>query len=536
MSQDPTRHDGEGGGGRNGGAPEPGRWPPARRRTAWFGYGWAVVAVGLAAGASWLLSRLHIEPSNLVGIFLLAVTYTAVRHGAGPSVLASLLGVAVLDFFFVEPHLTFAVRDTQYLLTFAVLLGVGLLISRLTATVRNQAEEAGQRERRTAELYALSRRLTRATGLDEVVRHAARHIAEALDARVAVFLADASGRLELRTTAAASPTDAPGLENEAQRTFARLASADPAGTLLDFDGVLYLPLLLGRGPVGVLVVQRNQRGGELDAVERGHLEAIANHVALAIERARLVEAAQHAAVEVEAEQARSSLLASVSHDLRTPLATIAGSAAALLEAEGDAATRRELAESVRDEAQRLERYVEKLLAMTRLDAGQVKLHKEWQPIEDSVVAALARVERELGDREVRLSVPADLPMAPFDAPLVEQVLVNLLENACRHAGPQAAIEVNARSTPGALVVEVADDGVGLEPGSEQRVFEKFYRAGKRGVGAGLGLAICVAIVRAHGGSMHAANRPAGGASFTFEIPIEGLPPAVPGGAGEARLP
>ncbi len=506
------------------------------RGGAWSGYGWATVSVGMAAGVSWLLSRLLVEPSNLVGIFLLAVTFTAVRHGAGPSVLASLLGVAVLDFFFVEPHLTFAVRDTQYLLTFAVLLGVALLISRLTATVRAQAREAGERERRTAELYALSRRLSNATDLDEVVRHAARHIAEVLDARVAVFLADGAGRLELRTTAAALPLDATDRQDEAQEALTRIAGTDPSGKPIAYDGVYYLPLLLGRGPVGVLVVQPNQPVGELDSPRRVHLEAIANHVALAIERSRLVEAAQRAAVEVETEQARSSLLASVSHDLRTPLATIAGSAAALLEADGDQALQRDLAQSVRDEAQRLERYVEKLLAMTRLDVGPVRPHKEWQPIEDSVVAALARVEHELGDREVRVDIPADLPMAPFDALLLEQVLVNLLENACRHAGPRASIEVTARSTPDALVVEVADDGVGLEPGSEQRVFEKFYRAGTRGAGAGLGLAICMTIVRAHGGRMRAANRPGGGASFTFEIPVEGAPPVMPGGAVEARQP
>ena len=494
----------------------------------WLAYVGAVFNVALAAAVSWFLSRLLIEPANLVMVFLLAVTTTAIRHGAGPSALASLLGVAVLDFFFVEPHLTFAVRDTQYLLTFAVMAGVGLLISHLTARVRDQGQLAHDRERRTAELYSLSRRLTRTASVDEVARHAARHIAETLDLKVAIFLTDSAGRLALRTTAAATATEAWG-ESEAAQSIIDCASgaAEDASTLAE-SAAMHVPLLVGRGPVGVLIVRRDPSNPAIGPAEREHIEAIANHVALAIERAKLVEVAQNAAVDAESERLRSGLLASISHDLRTPLATIAGSAGALLEPGCDDATRIELSESIRDHASRLSGYLEKLLAMTRLEAGRVQVHREWQPIEDVIGSALARVEHELGDREVHLDVPANLPLAPIDASLIEQVLVNLLENACRYAGAGAAIELRACGDDQDLLVEVADDGVGLQAGTEERVFEKFYRASKDGTGAGLGLAICSAIVAAHGGTMSAANRPGGGAAFSFILPLEGRPPELPG--------
>ncbi|MFH1177463.1 MAG: DUF4118 domain-containing protein [Acidobacteriota bacterium] len=492
----------------------------------WLGYGKAVLMVAGAVALSWLLSRLLVEPTNLAMVFLLAVTYTAVRQGAGPAALAALLGVAALDFFFVEPHLTFAVRDTQYLLTFAVMAGVGLLISHLTALLRGQAQEARERERRTAELYALSRKMTRAASTDEVVRHAARHIADLVGARVAVYLADSAGRLELRAVAAQPALAAKGGPDPAPRLGGGEAGVGIFPGPEASPGMLHVPLLVGRRPVGVLTVAGGQGDARVASDQHDHLEAIANLVALAIERARLAQAAQEAAVEAEAERLRSSLLASVSHDLRTPLATIAGSAAALLESGSDEATRRELAESVHDEALRLNRYVEKLLAMTRLEAGKVRVNREWQPIEDAIGAALARVERELGQRQVRLDVPPELPLAPFDASLIEQVLVNLLENACRYAGPDAIIEIRAWAEEQGLVVEVADSGAGLEPGSERRVFEKFYRARQQGEGAGLGLAICTAIVMAHGGTMWAANRPGGGAAFSFVIPFEGEPPEL----------
>jgi two-component system sensor histidine kinase KdpD len=415
-----------------------------------------------------------------------------------------------------------------------VMAGVGLLISHLTARVRDQAQLARDRERRTAELYSLGRRLTRTASIDEVARHAARHVAETLDLKVAIFLTDSSGKLTLRTTAAATPSDAWG-EREAAQAIIDCASgpADEAMTLAE-DSVLHVPLLVGRGPVGVLVVRRDPSSPLIGQTEREHIEAIANHVALAIERAKLIEVAQNAAVEAESERLRSALLASVSHDLRTPLATIAGSAGALLEPGCSDATRIELSESIRDQASRLSGYVEKLLAMTRLEAGRVQVHREWQPIEDAIGSALARVERELGDRVVHLDVPASLPLAPIDAALIEQVLVNLLENACRYAGAGAAIEIQARSAEQGLVVEVADRGVGLPPGTEDKVFEKFYRASKDGSGAGLGLAICSAIVAAHGGTMSAANRPGGGAAFSFVLPLEGRPPDLPGSEPEEQ--
>jgi two-component system sensor histidine kinase KdpD len=261
------------------------------------------------------------------------------------------------------------------------------------------------------------------------------------------------------------------------------------------------------------------------------LETFASQTALAVERARLAEEAEQARVQMETERLRSSLLSSVSHDFRTPLAAITGAASSLLEDDGEPlapATHRELAQSIYDEAERLNRLVRNLLDMTKLQAGAVTVNKEWQPLEEVVGAALTRLEKLLGDHPVSTELPVDLPLVPIDGVLIEQAMVNLLENAVKYTPPRALIEISAWRDAGAVVVEVADHGPGLPPGEEQRIFDKFYRAPTVGstTGVGLGLTICRAIIEAHGGRIWAENRPGGGAAFRFTLPVEGQPPEI----------
>jgi two-component system sensor histidine kinase KdpD len=264
-----------------------------------------------------------------------------------------------------------------------------------------------------------------------------------------------------------------------------------------------------------------------DLEQRRHVDAFAAQMASAVERAELAEETQRARMQVEAEQLRSSLLSSVSHDLRTPLAVITGSASTLLESKPlDDAVREDLTRTILDESERLNRLIRNLLDMTRLESGAVRVTKEWLPLEEVIGAALTRMESRLVDRDVRVQLPPDLPLAPLDATLIELALLNLLENAIKYGSDP--IEMTARATAGNIVVEVADRGAGIPTGQETQVFEKFHTAVREGShgGVGLGLAICRAIVAAHGGRIWVHNREGGGASFQFTLPLEGGPPEL----------
>jgi two-component system sensor histidine kinase KdpD len=295
---------------------------------------------------------------------------------------------------------------------------------------------------------------------------------------------------------------------------------------------LYLPLATtsARRDVGVLGVFPSDRGRFDDPEQRRLASALAAQAAIALERVELGEEARRAHLEIEAERLRSTLLSSVSHDLRTPLAVMKGAASTLVDDDAVLApsARVDLAATLLEETERLERLVRNLLDMTRLESGAVRVHKEWQSVEEAVGGALARVEAKVEGRPVTTDVPAAL-LAPFDGVLVEQVLVNLLENAAKYTPEGAPVDVSAAARGGEVTIEVADRGPGLPPGEEARVFEKFHR-GKADVtapGVGLGLAICRAVAVAHGGRMEARNREGGGAVFTLSLPLEGVAPRVP---------
>jgi two-component system sensor histidine kinase KdpD len=293
---------------------------------------------------------------------------------------------------------------------------------------------------------------------------------------------------------------------------------------------IYLPLSTSGGVVGVLgVIPLEEK--TIDTGQIHLLEAFAGLIALALERANLEAEADQIRLDIETERMRNSLLSAVSHDLRTPLSAIIGAGSTLLENESTLETksRHELIVSILDESERLNRLVANLLDMTRLQAGALVVHKQWQPVEEVIGAALARLSRQLVDHPVTTNITADLPFVPLDDLLIQQVLVNLLENAIRHTPTATPIDISARKEENFVVIEVADRGPGLPPDDLSRLFEKFYQAvnSQNRTGAGLGLAICRGIVQLHGGTIEANNRPGGGASFRFTLPIEGEPPAMP---------
>ena len=502
---------------------------PPRRRSRLAAYGLAVLVVGICTLLAALLAE-RLALANIIMVYLLGVLVVALRAGRGPAALSSVLSVAAFDFFFVPPRFTFAVGDTQYVLTFAVMLAVALVISNLVARVRDQAEAARAREARTAALYAISQACASAGETYEVVRVAGRRLREAFGGGVAVFLPHSDG-----TLATAFAENAPFASDVKEIAVARWAfdHAEKAGAgteTLPGSAALFIPLLVSRGAVGVLAVSPIGSRGTLDPERLRLLEAIANQIGVAVERTNLAAEAQVAKLQAETEGMRSALLAAVSHDLRTPLAAIAGSASTLLRG-ADALppeSRRELVGSINEEADRLNHFIANLLDMTRLEGGGVAIRKEWQPVEEVIGAALGQLDDRLAGREVRTHVPPSLPLASLDTTLIGQALVNLLENAVKYTPAGSPIDVSARVEGDAVVIEVADRGPGFAPGEERRVFERFYRLPSENgqPGAGLGLAICKAIAAAHGGSISAANRSGGGAVFSLCLPLAGPPPVI----------
>ncbi len=498
--------------------------PPSERveRTVnWPGYVWAIGVIALCTALDAVLLP-YVSLTILVMVYLLAVTLIAARYGAGPSVLASILSVLAFDFFFVPPFYTFAVADTQYLVVFAVMLVVALLISTLTARIQRQADAARQRERRTAALYAMSRELASTASPRRLVDVATKHIGEVMESRVAILLPGPTGQLV--------PMD-PGFPlDKSERAVAEWAFShnQPAGLgteTLPGSQAMYLPLTGSHGTVGVLGIEP-AHPSHVTAPEQLHLlETFASQTALAIERANLEEESQKAKVQIETERTRNALLSSISHDLKTPLAAITGAATSLMD--DTAGEPRELAQTITEEADRLNRLIGNLLDMTRLEAGAVQVRKEWHALEEVVGAVLTRLDDRLQGRPLAIDIPADLPLVPLDSVLIEQVLVNLLENAIKYTPAKSPIEISANITDDQVLVRIADRGPGIPPGDEERVFDKFYRARPNGSsGVGLGLTVCRGIVEAHGGKIWAQNRDGSGAVFQFTLPLEGQPPEV----------
>lgn len=459
------------------------------------------------------------DNSNLIMVYLLGVALVATRHGRQASALAAILSVAAFDFFYVPPYGTFAVSDTQYVVTFGVMLLVSLLISTLAARVRAQADAARRREQRTQLLYTVTRDLARARAADEVARTLSQHAAALLHGAAEVLLPDSRGRVAPDGAVDARETAV------AQWVLEHARAAGHGTDTLPGAAALYLPLRGTQAVVGVLGVRPDEALLPLVPDQLDLLESLARQGASALERVRLAGEAEQARVAVETERLRNTLLSSVSHDLRTPLAAITGAASTLLQpAALDAQAERDLKETIYEEAERLNRLVTNLLDMTRLESGALQLTRDWHSLEELIGSALAHLDKSLQERAVSVALPADLPFVPVDGLLVEQVLVNLLDNAVKYTPPGTSVTVTARALDGAVQVEVVDEGPGLPEEAAQRVFEKFYRGAVKPRGFGLGLPICKAVVDAHGGRIWAESRAPRGAAFCFTLPLGESPP------------
>ena len=494
-----------------------------RRALALTGAAAAVAVTALCTALGWYGFGQE-QLADVVMTYLLGVVVVSMRYGYVPSLLAAVLGVVAFDFFFIPPYYSFAVSDLRHIVTFAVMFLVAVVISHLTKRIRDQADSARGSERRTASLYSISRELGLAPSRDLLLAAADRHLREVFAVRVAVLLPGSDGMLEGAFAEPGTLDDADKDKGVAEWVWLHQRPAGVGTDTLPSARALFVPLKGARGRVGVLALYPSPETRLGDADDRQLLDTFAGLIGSAVERTQLAEEARRAHLRAETEQLRNSLLSSVSHDLRTPLAVVTGATSALLDEHGprDEHARRELLQTAHEEALRLNRLVRNLLDMTRLEAGALKVHEELQPLEEVVGAALGRMEDRLRGREVETRIPADLPLVAFDSALIEQVLINLLENATKYTPAGSPIEVAARAQDGVIEVEVNDRGPGVSPGDAERVFDKFYRAHEgEGGGVGLGLTICRGIVAAHGGRIWVEARAGGGASFRFTLPLEG---------------
>jgi len=450
-------------------------------RTPW----WPYVEVATLTFGSTLVGHVairHITPVNVVMIYLLVVVVTALRWGERPAVAASVLGVFALDFFLVEPRLSLTVEDAEYVVTFAVLLLVALVIGRLTAQQREHAAELKKREQETAALYAFSRSLVSARSLQDVADVVAEHAGAAV--RRPVQLAY-DGRAVGDGAAWSSPITTP---------------AGAAGTLV----------VLGFRPLAKWQVRM--------------MEAVSGQVAIVCERLQMSEAAHRARLLEEAERLQDALLHSISHALRTPLASIIGSLGIVgdpSQAGLDPAVRQDLLDTAREEAERLNWLVSNLLDMTRLESGHLTLSADWHDLEDVAGVALSQAAVFLRGRPVNGRLDRDLPLVRMDQTLILQVMGNLLDNAAKYSPAGSAVDLDVYRRGDMVEVRVGDRGRGVDPDDRERIFEKFYRGEGPGhpAGTGLGLAICKGIVEAHGGRIWVEPREGGGSSFVFTLPV-----------------
>ena len=464
------------------------------------------------------------ELSNLVMVYLLGVTVAGLRFGRGPALLTATMNVVAFDFFFVPPRYSLAISDVQYLVTFAVMLIIALVIANLMASVRQQTRVSGARERRTALLYAMSRELVATRGTETLAQVAVSHVAEVFQCQAVVLLPSREGKLSY-------PQGAPlegsfrGADLAVAQWVADHGRQAGLGTdTLPAAAALYVPLREGDKPLGVLAVRPYNPRRVLLPEQRHLLETFASQIGLALERAQLAEAAETARLNSDRESLRNTLLASISHDLRTPLAVIAGAGSTLAQhgTTLNETTRITLARSVEAKAREMSELVSNVLDLMRFESGHMSLRRDWQTLDDLVGAALVNLEAKLADHPVEVRIPHDLPPVHVDATLIVQVFSNLFDNISKYTPSGTRVYVSALVDGRYIRVRVEDEGPGLPGGDPARLFDKFQRGNDEGavVGVGLGLAICQAIIRAHGGEIEAHRREGGGARFEFTLPAD----------------
>lgn len=463
------------------------------------------------------LMQPYFDRTNVVMVYMLAVVVVAFRLGGGAAAMACLLSVFLFDFVNVPPYFSLGAELYEYLFTLLVMLVTVGIISMLAGSLRQKAAESAEREARSAELYALSAELAGQPSEKEIVETTVRHLVGAFRAEVDVF------RLQDWQQPPGLPASAgvPGDSDDARLFVNESGGRVSAWLPLVIDGAMRSGLRVSAGQPQLATRE-----------QREHLGALVGQCVLALERSLLRERVREKEMLIQKELLRNSLLNAVSHDLRTPLASIIGASSSLL-AEGDsfsAEARQRLRRVIFEEALHMQHMVENLLDMARFQGGDIALAQEWEAFEEIAGSGVAAIRRRVKTHELRVAVPHDLPFIRCDSVLIERVIINLLENAVKYSPPGSVVDLSAEAGQGEVVVAVADAGPGIPEAQREKVFDPFFRLHPGAAGAGLGLAICRSIVEAHGGRIWVAAGERGGAVVRFALP---LPAAAPGPVPEA---
>ena len=494
---------------------------------SWRGFSFRLygAAIGISAACTVVAAVMFpfFELTNLVMIYLLGATIAALRLGRGPASATAVANILAFDFFFVPPRFSMAVADFEYIVTFGVMLAVALTIATLVASVRAQTLVAGARERRTALLYGMSRELAATRSVEDLARIAVKHVAETFSSRAVVLVPDANGRIHYPSGELMAGSLPKADLAAAQWVYEHGVAAGLGTDTLRTTPAQYLPLKGAHGALGVLAVEPTHPRRLLLPEQRHLIETFAAQIALALERASAQDLVEASRVGVETERLRNTLLASISHDLRTPLAVIAGASSALNDPSMvfDAAARRSLTAQIETKSKEMAEIMSNVLELMRLESGQISLRLAPVMVEDLVSTALQRLGSRLALHPVESRIPANLSPVQGDSALLLQVFTNLLENVVRHTPAGTRTFIAAEPEGSFLRVDIEDSGPGFPPGDIELLFAKFHRGREEGStgGAGLGLSICRAIISAHGGHIEAIQAAGGGARFSFTLPI-----------------
>jgi len=463
-------------------------------------------------------------PVNISMLFLLPVLISAARWGRLYAVVTAGMGVITFDFFFVPPVFTFTVADVRYLLSFMIFMLVGIITGTLSARLKKQIKYSRQRESRVSALYALSRDIAAVDKLDAVLESIASNVAGTLEGQVVLLLPNENTKLILQKDSGSNDFLNESELAVATWVFEKGQKAGKGTETLGAAAALYLPLSTEQGVQGVLGICFNESEAQFDSERIRLLEAFVGLAAMAINRIKLAEQARQALTLVESERLRTALFNSLSHDLRTPLSSIIGAVTGLLEDQSvvySPEARQDLLQIILHGAERMNRFVSNLLDMARLESGMLKLKKDWCDLQDIIGVAVNRLGESLTNRPLDINVQPGLPLVQADGILIEQVLVNLLDNALKYSKQGSKIVVTTLQSGKQLETAVANRGEGIPDTDLSKVFDKFYRLNSplQVSGTGLGLAICKGIIEAHGGEIWAENNKLGGVTITFTLPL-----------------
>ncbi len=468
--------------------------------------------------------------ANVVMILLLPILFTAARWGTGPAVTSAAVGVLIFDYFYVHPAFAFGIPDLKYLVSLIIFLLVAFITGTLSTRLQQQVIKARHGEARMSALYSLSRDIAAVSELNKVVESIVNKVAEVIGGKVVLLLPDKDGKLVI---IGCSVPDGDSFINDKERVVFEqvFKQEEKAGRKIrppDNSDTLYLPLITDGQARGVLGVRAGNPAFYSQPEQLMLLEAFSSLAAMAVTRAKLAEQAKTAEMLAESERLRSALFSSLSHDFRTPLSSIVGAVTELLESDAVYTTqvRKELLTSIQMGALRMNRFVSNLLDMAKLESGFLQLNKEWCDIQDIIGVALGRMDYSLTNRPVKIDIEQDLPLIKADVILIEQVLVNLIDNAVKYSTPDTEITISVRSGGKDIFISMANKGQHIPSEDTENIFNKFYRLKslRRISGTGLGLAICKGFIEAHKGKIWARNDPAGGVVVTFTLPVGGVIP------------